>query len=126
MANISIRQAIKQAAESSKRYTDGVAATRLSLSGGTLTGALTLGGKLNGSGLTTGNQQLVGHNTTSVYVGNPATALFLESSGNPQVYIGSVFYTLYHTGNRPTAADVGIEQISDVEMMALINEVFDD
>ena len=55
----------------------------------------------------TGNgQMLTAHNNT-VYVGNPNTQLYLESLNNPTLVRNGANFTLYHTGNKPTANDVG-------------------
>ena len=99
---------------SKKIYENGVdiSTKYLPLSGGTLTGKVTTPGlttsaTISDSRITTGNQQLITANTRSVYVGNPATELNIESNVNPIVKIGSNTYTLYHTGNKPSASDIG-------------------
>lgn len=84
----------------------------LPLSGGTLTGKVTTPGLttsavISDSRITTGNQQLINANTNTIYVGNPGTQLNIESNANPSVKIGSNSYILYHTGNKPSASDVG-------------------
>lgn len=43
----------------------------------------------------------------SITFGNTVTPLILESSANVKFKIGSNEYIAYHTGNKPTAADVG-------------------
>lgn len=82
----------------------------LPLSGGTMTGNLTLksgGSTLSGAGITTGNTQLIGTGTDTIYFGNPKTKVILESISNPNVSINGTSYTMYHTGNKPTASDIG-------------------
>ena len=82
----------------------------LPLSGGTLTGALALkqgGSTLTCSGITTGNTQLIGTGTDTIYFGNPKTRVILESISNPYVSINGTTYTMYHTGNKPTPVDIG-------------------
>ena len=97
----------------------------LPLTGGTLTGALGInGGKLTfsnqiGGGQmsslincqelqnNTGNGQMMTAYNNTIYVGNPNTQLYLESLNNPILVRNGVDFTLYHTGNKPTANDVG-------------------
>lgn len=79
----------------------------LPLAGGTLTGKLTSTGAIDASAITTANKQLLNVASNTVYVGNPTVALNLESVNNPKVKVGSSAYTLYHTGNKPTLAEIG-------------------
>ena len=55
----------------------------------------------------TGNGQMLTANNNMVYVGNPDTQLQLESLNNPTLSRKGSIFTLYHTGNKPTANDVG-------------------
>lgn len=90
----------------------------LPLTGGTLTGNLAFSKVGTGGGLnanihnlalhsTTGNGQMLTAATDRIYVGNPNTNLTIESKTNPAVNISGTTYSLYHTGNKPTAADIG-------------------
>ena len=82
----------------------------LPLSGGAMTGALTLklgSGILCGTGITTGNTQLIGTSADTVYFGNPKTKVILESISNPNVSVNGTTYTMYHSGNKPTLDDIG-------------------
>lgn len=72
-----------------------------------LSGAMTAGAKINDSRITTGNQQLINASSDIIYAGNPQTKLQLESSSTPSVNVGGASYTLYHTGNKPSASDIG-------------------
>ena len=80
----------------------------LPLSGGSLTGTLAITGVLTNNNLTN-NKQLINVNAGNniIYVGNPSTTLNLESNVNPSIKVGANVYTLYHTGNKPTPADIG-------------------
>ena len=55
----------------------------------------------------TGNGQMMTAYNNTIYVGNPNTQLYLESLNNPILVRNGVDFTLYHTGNKPTANDVG-------------------
>ena len=82
----------------------------LPLSGGTMTGTLALkpgGSTLTGTGIATGNTQLIGTTTDTIYFGNPKTKIILESNSTPSVSVNGTTYTMYHTGNKPTPADIG-------------------
>ena len=84
----------------------------LSAAGGTMTGGLDFP---NGSGnaidlTTTGGNVVNGlciSNQNNVVVGNSTCNTIITSYSNPKTTIGSNTYTIYHTGNKPTAADVG-------------------
>lgn len=72
----------------------------LKLSGGTLTGGLTLtSGRIDSGELLTGNTQMLNTSTDTVYIGNPDTSLVLESLTSPTVNISGVLRTLWHNGN---------------------------
>lgn len=71
----------------------------LGLGGGTLTGALRLGGILTHSSITTGNMQVINTNGTTLYFGNPATKLLIESETNPIANVAGVQSVLWHAGN---------------------------
>lgn len=62
---------------------------------------------LNSSVLTTSNKQLLAGSSDRVYLGNSNTKLSILSSINPEIMIGTTSYNLYHTGNKPTPADIG-------------------
>lgn len=82
----------------------------LPLSGGTMTGTLALkpgGSTLTGTGIATGNTQLIGTGTDTIYFGNPKTKIILESNSTPSVSVNGTIYTMYHTGNKPTASEIG-------------------
>lgn len=82
----------------------------LPLSGGTMTGTLALkpgGSTLTGTGIATGNTQLIGTGTDTIYFGNPKTKIILESNSTPSVSVNGTTYTMYHTGNKPTASEIG-------------------
>ena len=82
----------------------------LPLSGGTMTGTLELkpgGSILTGAGIATGNTQLIGTTTDTIYFGNPKTKIILESNSTPSVSVNGTIYTMYHTGNKPTASEIG-------------------
>ena len=66
-----------------------------------------VGNTIRDTRITTGNTQVINAASSIVYVGNPATSLNLESSTNPTIKLGSTVYTIYHTGNKPTPADIG-------------------
>ncbi|HHW4399904.1 TPA: tail fiber domain-containing protein [Aeromonas hydrophila] len=71
---------------------------KLNLSGGTMTGAITwdIDTKkyINGSG-------------NNMYVAAKLGRVYLEGASTPIVRIDSNDYSIYHAGNKPTAADVG-------------------
>lgn len=83
----------------------------LPTSGGTLTGKLTTTGAIDASVITTSNKQLLNVASNTVYIGNPTVALNLESVNNPKVKVGSSAHTLYHTGNKPTPAELGVPRM---------------
>ena len=60
----------------------------------------------------TGNGQMLTTESNRIYVGNPDTNLSLESSSNPNVKVGPNVYQLYHTGNKPTAGEIGALPLS--------------
>lgn len=111
-------------ADKLNKMENGIAAA-LPLTGGTLTGALGInGGKLTfsnqiGGGQMsslincqelqnkTGNGQMMTAYNSTIYVGNPNTQLYLESLNNPILVRNGTNFTLYHTGNKPTAWDIG-------------------
>lgn len=97
----------------------------LPIGGGTLTGTLGINGakltfskQLGGGGMNslincqelqnnTGNGQMLTASSNKIYVGNPNTPLQLESNSNPIIKIGGTERYVYHTGNKPTPADIG-------------------
>lgn len=62
--------------------------------------------KLISSELTTGNSQLINAGASNIWVGNPNTALDLQSSSNPTMTVGASTYTAYHTGNDTNLAKI--------------------
>ena len=60
----------------------------------------------------TGNGQMMTVHDNRIYVGNPNTHLIIESGSNPTVNVGGRDYQLYHTGNKPTAGDIGALPLS--------------
>ena len=76
------------------------------MTGGTLTGALTIGGILRDSRLATGNTQMLNTDGTYIYAGNPATRLYLESNASPLVNLPGGVQTMYHTGNFDPATKI--------------------
>ena len=60
----------------------------------------------------TGNGQMMTAFSNRIYVGNPNTHLTIESGSNPIVNVGGREYQLYHTGNKPTAGDIGALPLS--------------
>ena len=62
---------------------------------------------LNSSALTTSRKQLIAGSADKVYAGNTSANLILESSSTPQVRMNNNFYPIYHTGNKPTASEIG-------------------
>ena len=86
----------------------------LPLSGGTLTGIVTApvlnitdnnGYRHNSLGA--GDNHVIGVASGIVYLGNPQAKTQIEGNSNPTVLVGSNKYTMYHTGNKPTPADIG-------------------
>lgn len=86
----------------------------LPLSGGTLTGTVTApflnitdnnGYRHNNLGA--GDNHVIGVASGIVYLGNPQAKTQIEGNSNPTVLVGSNKYTMYHTGNKPTPADIG-------------------
>ena len=91
------------------------------LSGGTMTGAL----KMSAGVYLANDKYTYGTNTAgdtfsimgcttnnNVIVGATSQDLVLRSSVNPRVLVGSSYYNLYHSGNKPTASDVGALALS--------------
>ena len=60
----------------------------------------------------TGNGQMMTVYDNRIYLGNPNTHLVIESGSNPTVNVGGRDYQLYHTGNKPTAGDIGALPLS--------------
>ena len=90
----------------------------LALTGGTMTGAITMPNSTDGKiNFTKSDGTIVdGLYTTSnnnLRLGNTTTPLYLHSSDEIKINIGTgTAQTLYHTGNKPTAADVGALSIN--------------
>ena len=80
----------------------------LPLSGGTLTGNLTISTILNASAIQVSNKQMIAADHNTVYLGNQIVAVTIQANSNPRVQVGTgAFHTLYHTGNKPTPAEIG-------------------
>lgn len=86
----------------------------LPLSGGSLTGTVTApflnitdnnGYRHNSLGA--GDNHVIGVSSGIVYLGNSQAKTQIEGNSNPTVLVGSNKYTMYHTGNKPTPADIG-------------------
>ena len=90
----------------------------LPIAGGTMTGAITMPNSNNGKILETKSDGTVvdGLYMTSsndLRLGNTTTPLYFYSSNNPKIKVGDgTSQTLYHTGNKPTAADIGALSIN--------------
>lgn len=85
----------------------------LPTSGGTMTGAITLANSTAGQikhKLSTGTATETLYVTTgdNLRVGSASIGrVFLYSTSNPQAVVNGNTYTLYHTGNKPSASDIG-------------------
>ena len=80
------------------------------LAGSTITGNFTFNNNVgvlgkNGSGTTYDIAKINSSNQT--ILGNTGLQTILTSSANPKAKVGSNEYVLYHTGNKPSATDVG-------------------
>lgn len=90
----------------------------LALTGGTMTGAITMPNSTDGKIKFTKSDGTIvdGLYTTSnnnLRLGNTTTPLYLYSSDEIKINIGTgTAQTLYHTGNKPTAADIGALSIN--------------
>lgn len=86
---------------------------RLPLSGGDITGLVRMSYKtgiygLDAAGVQT-NMVMLGNQTypNAVLLGGSNIPSIIISQTNPQTLVAGKPYTFYHTGNKPTAADVG-------------------
>ena len=70
----------------------------------------------------TGNGQMMTAYDNRIYVGNPNTHLVIESGSNPTVNVGGRDYQLYHTGNKPTAGDIGAMSTSGPTFSGNLNQ----
>ena len=90
----------------------------LALTGGTMTGAITMPNSTDGKIKFTKSDGTIvdGLYTTSnnnLRLGNTTTPLYLHSSDEIKINIGTgTAQTLYHTGNKPTAADIAALSIN--------------
>lgn len=50
---------------------------------------------------------IIANNPTETIFGSPHLATRIRSQNNPKVTVGANNYSMYHTGNKPTADDVG-------------------
>lgn len=107
----------------SKTEVDAIAAQKLNLSGGELTGHLTVG--LNKAILVreSDNVSRVGLSAvpalSSLQIGDPGSSLTvkIKSAGNPTVSVGSgPEQTIYHSGNKPSASDLGFDTLLNTKM----------
>lgn len=82
----------------------------LPLSGGTLTGNAIFNNNVGVQGKNTSGTAYslaVVNDSNQAFLGNTSLATVIASSSNPKAKVGSNEYTIYHTGNKPTASDVG-------------------
>ena len=90
----------------------------LPIAGGTMTGAITMPNSNNGKILETKSDGTVVDglymtSSNNLRLGNTTTPLYFYSSDNPKIKVGDgTSQTLYHTGNKPTAADIGALSIN--------------
>lgn len=90
----------------------------LPIAGGTMTGAITMSNSNNGKILETKSDGTVVDglymtSSNNLRLGNTTTPLYFYSSDNPKIKVGDgTSQTLYHTGNKPTAADIGALSIN--------------
>ncbi|QQG34103.1 hinge connector of long tail fiber distal connector [Aeromonas phage ZPAH1] len=77
---------------------------KLNLTGGTMTGAIRWDA----------TDEYINAASNNMYVAAKSGTVYLEGSSNPIVRIGSTDYTMYHTGNKPTADDVGTLTTSQI------------
>lgn len=85
------------------------------LSGGTMTGSIYMANDkyFLGTNTTGGTHSILGITTSNnVVVGTTSQNLVLRANENPRVLVGSSYYNLYHSGNKPTAGDVGALALS--------------
>ncbi|AEF43942.1 tail fiber repeat 2 protein [Serratia sp. AS12] len=86
---------------------------RLPLSGGDITGLVRMSYKTGIYGLDAAgvqnNMVMLGNQTypNAVLLGGSSAPSIIVSQTNPQTLVAGKPYTFYHTGNKPTAADVG-------------------
>lgn len=90
----------------------------LPIAGGTMTGAITMSNSNNCKILETKSDGTVVDglymtSSNNLRLGNTTTPLYFYSSDNPKIKVGDgASQTLYHTGNKPTAADIGALSIN--------------
>ena len=90
--------------------------TKLSLSGGTMTGNINLknGIALSGIDKNGANVDLLSLYGQDAFVGsNNNNNLYLRSKKNPIVQVNDINYKIYHEGNKPTKADVGLGNVDN-------------
>lgn len=59
------------------------------------------------SSLGAGDNHVIGVSSGIVYLGNPQAKTQIEANVNPTVKVGGTVHTMYHTGNKPSPADIG-------------------
>lgn len=103
----------------------------LKLSGGTVTGNVAFNNNVgvqakNTSGSAYDIAKINSSNQT--YLGTESLPTIIASSSNPQAKVGSNSYTLYHTGNKPSASDIGAltQSIADSRYKLKSDLVFTD
>lgn len=82
---------------------------KVSKAGDTMTGALTIVSTLRNNSLTSANKQVIGVDTTNVYLGNNTLGFVAIESSSGLLYSkasDSILNRIYHEGFKPTAADV--------------------
>ncbi|WJZ28149.1 tail fiber protein [Serratia phage 92A1] len=78
---------------------------------------------LYGTGSDSKRASLIQINGTQIEVGDTANRLLLKSLANPQVQVGNSTYTMYHTGNKPSSADVGLGNVLDARQLKWAGDV---
>lgn len=63
--------------------------------------------------------------TNNFRVGDNALPLYLYSNVNPKVVVNGSTYTMYHTGNKPAKADVGLGNVNNWSASTSISESSD-
>lgn len=84
--------------------------TYLKLGGGSVTGNIVFNNNVGVQGKNTSGTAYAIARVTSgnqTYLGTESLPTVIASSSNPQAKVGSNTYTIYHSGNKPTASDIG-------------------
>lgn len=97
-------------AQNLNKLEQGVANALDTTTGGTVSGDIILPNNIGvASKDTGGNNHWIGYvnSNNQMILGSASIPTILRSNVNPSVLVGSNTYTLYHTGNKPTASTVG-------------------